>query len=283
MTLFHTAAPFWEVWRAWFLADGVGIVVVAPLVIGLRQVWREPPSKGELIEGVGVLGLTALASLYVMSHKSGSWLSFSPGAVVLPLLLWLTARCQPTFGVAGAFIASVAVIFATTFGFGRFGDAALPIIERVKGAQVATTMVTIYTLVLVALFAHRKKVEEGLRRREVELGEAQRVGRIGSWYWDATTDRIVASDELLRIYGIDPATPRADFRNQLDSRYPIDELQRLKAEVLRAMQTGAGYELNLQAFRDGIPIWVTTRGEAVRNPAGQIVGLRGTVQDIIGG
>ena len=34
MTLLHTAAPFWEVWRTWFLSDGVGIVVVAPLLIG---------------------------------------------------------------------------------------------------------------------------------------------------------------------------------------------------------------------------------------------------------
>ena len=33
MTLLHTTAPFWDVWRAWFLSDGVGIVVVAPLHI----------------------------------------------------------------------------------------------------------------------------------------------------------------------------------------------------------------------------------------------------------
>src|SRR5262245_27104724 len=43
MTLLHTNEPFWDVWRAWFLSDGVGIVVVAPLVIGLGQLWRERP------------------------------------------------------------------------------------------------------------------------------------------------------------------------------------------------------------------------------------------------
>src|SRR5262245_35459219 len=46
------------------------------------------------------------------------------------------------------------------------------------------------------------------------------------------------------------------------------------------MQTGIGYELDLRAFRNGTPIWLTTRAEVVRNGAGQIVGLRGTVQDI---
>jgi MASE1 len=30
MTALHTTAPFWEVWNAWLLSDGVGIVVVAP-------------------------------------------------------------------------------------------------------------------------------------------------------------------------------------------------------------------------------------------------------------
>jgi len=31
ITLLHTTAPFWDAWRAWSLADGVGILVVAPL------------------------------------------------------------------------------------------------------------------------------------------------------------------------------------------------------------------------------------------------------------
>ena len=49
-TLLRTAAPFSEVSRAWFLSDVVGIVVVAPLLIGLAQLWRERPSDGEWIE-----------------------------------------------------------------------------------------------------------------------------------------------------------------------------------------------------------------------------------------
>ena len=52
VTLLHAPLPFWDVWRAWFLADAVGMVVVAPLVIGLGQLWREPPSGVDSIEGV---------------------------------------------------------------------------------------------------------------------------------------------------------------------------------------------------------------------------------------
>ena len=47
------------------------------------------------------------------------------------------------------------------------------------------------------------------------------------------------------------------------------------------VQTGVGYELDVEAIRaNGSIVWVTTRGEAVRDTDGRIVGLRGTVQDI---
>src|SRR5262249_42445236 len=93
MTLFHSAAPYWEVWRVWFLSDGVGIVMVAPLVIGLGRAWRRPPSRAESVEAAGVLLLLALIIWHAVTHTTGSWLSFDPDAVVLPLLLWLVARC----------------------------------------------------------------------------------------------------------------------------------------------------------------------------------------------
>src|SRR5262249_50807125 len=35
--LLDPAAPFWDVWRVWFLSNGIGIVVVAPLVIELAR------------------------------------------------------------------------------------------------------------------------------------------------------------------------------------------------------------------------------------------------------
>ena len=40
-----------------------------------------------------------------------------------------------------------------------------------------------------------------LREREAWLREAQRVGRIGNWRWDVSTDIVWWSDELYRIFG----------------------------------------------------------------------------------
>src|SRR6185369_1967854 len=126
-----------------------------------------------------------------------------------------------------------------------------------------------------------KRAEEVLKQKQAELLEAQSLAKIGSWHWDAHTDATTGTDELLRIYGFDPATEgMPDFREQRGRCYPVSDWERINIAVQDTLKTGVGYELDVQAFRDGTPIWVTTRGEALFDAGGRIVCLRGTVQDI---
>jgi signal transduction histidine kinase len=48
---------------------------------------------------------------------------------------------------------------------------------------------------------------EGLRRSEAFLAEAQRLSLTGSFSWRVATDELTWSDQLYRIFGFDPATP----------------------------------------------------------------------------
>jgi PAS domain S-box-containing protein len=195
LTLLHTEtiSPYWEVWREWFLSGWVGMAVVAPLIVAAAQTWRNPPSQKQWFEGVGVLGLMALACSITIIQKTGTWLSYSPGVFVVPLLLWLAARCQPAFGIAGAFIASISVILATTFGIGHFGDAAIPIMQRVTGAQFSVMTVTLFTLVLNVLFAQRTEAEGRLTKKRAILA---RLHEVGTRLW-LKRDLPRALDEIL--------------------------------------------------------------------------------------
>ncbi len=182
--------------------------MVAPLVIGFGQAWNKSPSRAKSIEAAGVLSFLALIIWDAVTDPTGSWLSFDPDAVVLPLLLWLVARCEPAFGIAGAFIVSLSVIWATTFGIGHFGDAALPIGERVSGAQVVIVMVTLYTLVLAALFAQRSESEAHLAKKSAALA---RLHEISTRLW-LKHDLRQANDEILAgamaLLGADMGTIR---------------------------------------------------------------------------
>jgi PAS domain S-box-containing protein len=128
----------------------------------------------------------------------------------------------------------------------------------------------------------RKRDEAALEQKEAELREAQRVAHVGSWQWDAQTDVTVGSDELLRIFGLDPASQcMPKFCDQRGRIYSVESWERVNAAIQRTMQTGADYEMDVEAVRaDGSIFWVTSRGEAVRDVKGRIVGLRGTVMDI---
>ncbi len=127
----------------------------------------------------------------------------------------------------------------------------------------------------------RQQANQSLKAQREELREAQRVAHIGSWRWDSKTDASTGSDELYRIYGLDPETQTLpDFKDQDTQFYPHDEWLRLNDAVQESLRTGIGYELDVKAIRNDGPIWITARSEVVKNEGGEVVGLRGTVQDI---
>ncbi|MBI5868020.1 MAG: PAS domain S-box protein [candidate division Zixibacteria bacterium] len=126
----------------------------------------------------------------------------------------------------------------------------------------------------------RKRTQDELRNREAELREAQRVGRLGSWDWDADTDTITWSREYYRIYGFDPAQRPPGYEEHLKA-YTPESAARLAAAVKRNLETGEPYEVDLElAHPNGPCQWITARSETKRDSTGRIIGLRGTAQDI---
>lgn len=125
-----------------------------------------------------------------------------------------------------------------------------------------------------------KRAQEALCKSEQELREAQRVGRLGSWDWDAVTDTITWSEEYYHVYGFDPAQRPPGYEEHLKA-YTPESAARLDAAVKRNMQTGEPYELDLElAGADSPCRWIMARSETKHDANGQIVGLRGTAQDI---
>jgi integral membrane sensor domain MASE1 len=136
--LFHSpTAPVWTTWLHWFASDVVGIISVAPLVIGLAEAVREPPPRNEILEGIAALVGLAVMTVIVVSLPPKPWQTMIPVAFLFPILLWLAARCRPGFAAAAAFIVSLTIVWTITFGLGHFGDAAVSIDDRIMGAQAA--------------------------------------------------------------------------------------------------------------------------------------------------
>jgi signal transduction histidine kinase len=176
--LFHSpTAPMLITWWHWFASDAVGIISLAPLVIGLAAAVREPPPRQEILEGTAGLVLLAAMTGIIISLPSEPWETVVPGALLFPMLLWLAARCRPVFAAAGAFMVSFTVVWTTISGIGHFGDAGLPIEDRILQAQAVILVVTLGAFVLAALFAERRESEGRLTRANALL-ERERENKL---------------------------------------------------------------------------------------------------------
>jgi PAS fold len=100
-----------------------------------------------------------------------------------------------------------------------------------------------------------------------------------NWRWDIRTDKTHWSEQLYRIIGWEnPTIPpfREHFRF-----YTSESWIRLVDATLELLKTGTPYELRLQMLHtDGSRRWVIRKGKPVDNEQGEIVELRGTVQDV---
>ena len=158
--LFHGTTLSLATWQNWFASDALGIITIAPLVIGLASAARKPPPRNEAMEGFLALAALTVISVVVISLPAEPWTTVVPIALLFPLLLWIAARCRPVFAAAAASLVTVAIVWTTTFGIGHFGDPDLPIENRVHAAQAGILAVALCAYVLAALFAERRRFEE---------------------------------------------------------------------------------------------------------------------------
>ena len=116
-----------------------------------------------------------------------------------------------------------------------------------------------------------------LQQRDEELAEAHRLARFGTWHWDLRTGEVTASASLREVYGRD-VPPFVDMRGTV---LPVESWERINAASKEAVHNGKGYDLEIQVIHaSGEHIWVNAKAETVLNEGGEVVALRGMIQDI---
>jgi PAS domain S-box-containing protein len=150
--------PILITWRHWFASDAIGIITVAPMMLGLVALARVPTPRLEVIEGCTVLAvIAALTGIIIFALPDIWWDVVVPVELLFPVLLWLSVRCRFAFTSAAIFVISLMIVCAVTFEIGHFGKAG-PIPEaRIWGAQAGIVGITLCALLLAAAFAERRQ------------------------------------------------------------------------------------------------------------------------------
>jgi PAS domain S-box-containing protein len=198
--LFHSSdVPALTIWQHWFLSDAIGIITVAPLIIGLAWVARERSPPREAVEGVAaVISAAAAITVIIFVLPNAWWSGIGPVELLFPVILWLAARCRPAFTAVAVFVVSLTIVTALTFRLGHFGDAASSIEEPVFVTQAGIVGVAIFALVLAALFAERRWNVIAITERE------NRTRAIVN----TVVDGIITIDDQGTIESLNPAAAR---------------------------------------------------------------------------
>jgi len=131
----------------------------------------------------------------------------------------------------------------------------------------------------VTPYTERKELVETLLVREQQLATAQVIAHIGSWEWEVDSDRVQWSDEMCRIFGVEPGT-RPTYAEYAAMIHP-DDRAHSQATIEAAMAEGDEYGFDHRVVHaDGTVRWVRSRGVVERGPDGTVERLSGTAQDI---
>jgi two-component system sensor histidine kinase UhpB len=123
-------------------------------------------------------------------------------------------------------------------------------------------------------------VDEALRQSELDLSEAQRLAKMGSWNLDITDDSIRWSDELFRIFDID-RVGHGDLYQTAFERVHSEDRFRIVEATTEAKSSGEPFEIEHRVVtRAGQLKYVRAVGYACKSDGGAVTGLFGSIQDI---
>ncbi len=126
----------------------------------------------------------------------------------------------------------------------------------------------------------QKKTEEALKKSEASLSEVQHIAHIGSWDLDLVNNTLRWSDEVYRIFGLNPQEFGATYEAFLSTIHP-DDREYVDKKYRDSVEKDSPYDIVHRIVRpDGEVRYVNEKCRHFRDESGTVLRSIGTVQDI---
>lgn len=127
----------------------------------------------------------------------------------------------------------------------------------------------------------QRRAERALKNSEGMLNKAQQIARIGSWDWIIEDQSLHWSDEIYRIFGLEPGEFGANYDAFIERVHPEDR-ELVNQSVQAAIAHSQPYRIKHRITRadTGEERMVMEEAEVLRNELGIPYRMVGTVQDI---
>ena len=200
-------------------------------------------------------------------------------------------------GLGAGAVASLSIDTVSIIGFLLPSLGPLVLFFLVEGGEVAMDMGGMVILFLLFIVATASRVRRSLlenfrlRIQAVEnervlresgelLNQAQRIAHIGSWELDLVSGRLAWSDEVYRIFEIEPENFEASYEAFLNTVHP-DDRDLVNQAYTDSLANHKSYDMDHRLlFADGRVKYVHEHCETQFDAEGRALRSVGTVQDI---
>ena len=133
---------------------------------------------------------------------------------------------------------------------------------------------------IISDITRRKLTEDRLKKSEKSLNQALQVAHLGNWELDLISKELIWSDEVYKIFEIDPENDKAGFDIFVEIIHPEDRAMVTDA-FENSVQNGTLYQVEHRLLmKDGRIKYLTERAETIYDKNNHPLRSIGVVQDI---
>lgn len=264
-------------WRAWWLGDAIGILVVTPLLLTLRPIKNEIPRRLRLVELSVLVALLALGS-YILFERSPQGMP----TLIWPLLIWSAIRFDQRGAARAMFLVSVVAVWGTVRGHGPFAGTTVE--ESLFHLQAFMAVSAATFLVLGAVISERRRAEEERRRAEAVVRESEERHRTLTeavdqmlWINDAGGRTLYMNPKVEELVG------PLDLSRDPPGAIVIHPEDREAALAVRrqALEAGLPYVAEYRIrVKNGQYRWMIARVVPVKDLSGRVLSWIGAAADV---
>jgi PAS domain S-box-containing protein len=281
--------PFANAWFTWWIGDGLGMLIVAPMILAFARVWRLPRRDwvppGRLAEGAVLLTSLALVAHYVFSSSPDPEgiraLPRSP-YLVFPFLFWGALRFGPTLAASSTVLLAAIVLWNAGLSLGPLVQPASPALQQAVGIYLFLAVAALATLVPAAIITeHRTATAELRKSQEQHRMVAEQFRALNAELEQRVAERTAAlraSEEQFRTLAATAhdAIVTADHDGRITYFNPGAErmFRYARIEVLSAPLTVLMPERFHEPHRQGLARYLATGEARVVGRTVELVGRR---------
>lgn len=127
--------------------------------------------------------------------------------------------------------------------------------------------------------SEQKQVEEELTKSKARLDQALSAAKAGVWEWDPKTDELEWSEEIWKLYGLDPARKASSLL--WEKVVHPDDLEGIRNTKREVAEKKADLKIEYRVcHKDGSVHWLLSRGKPMQNDSCSRPRYIGTIIDI---